>query len=283
MDLASFLFPRVRRFLLPLVLSDEDLLDDMRATLTHVKKPAPSIGAALVRTWCNGWCTETRFGSVAAADSECRFGCGAEGAADRLSHYLSCTRLWVPPLKAVRDLTGFCWKPSVIASLVLRKPTATFVDDDYEVRLQTLAVVLDIYNTTAHAQMAGEERPLPITVLFQRTDEAVRRIERVTTFVNRSFKRQKSHRECQPLLSDTGALVRSSDESAPTAKRLKFGGVLSVATHADALQPRTGESPRFTTFELVPPPRLNSTLSSGMQSVGGVASRVAYASPFANF
>ena len=37
MDLASFLFPRVRRFLSPLGLSDEDLLDDMRATLTHAR------------------------------------------------------------------------------------------------------------------------------------------------------------------------------------------------------------------------------------------------------
>ena len=48
-DLGTLLFPRVRRLLSPVALPDDDMLKDMRRTLAHVKRLAPSIGANMVQ------------------------------------------------------------------------------------------------------------------------------------------------------------------------------------------------------------------------------------------
>jgi hypothetical protein len=51
-------------------------------------------GAALVRTWTNGWITDSRVG--ASHTSPCRFGCDPydPNNTDRQTHYPECERLW---------------------------------------------------------------------------------------------------------------------------------------------------------------------------------------------
>ena len=49
---------------------------------------SPSMGLSVIKTWCNGWVTDSRVGADA---SPCRFGC--DKGHDRLQHYLTCPML----------------------------------------------------------------------------------------------------------------------------------------------------------------------------------------------
>lgn len=220
-NLASELLPRVLKILGTETASEEErarIREDMEFTVKTASEMAPSLGVAVVRTWTNGWCTETRFGTETLARSSCRFGC--EEGADQHRHYACCHPLGVIVAKHVSDNTGTPWRTTQENFLCVGKgrdggkePT-----DARRAKIQALAVAVDVFNVTAKKQNAGEEaRPLPTQTLVTRVREAVRRLERVTTFVDvREPKRARLADESDG--KDKGSKAEDGAEvEAPTA------------------------------------------------------------------
>ena len=71
----------------------------MHNTLRIARRLAPSIALNVLKTWANGWTTDTWFGVT---NSKCRFGC--PHGVDALRHYLDCRSLHNAILDAARAL-----------------------------------------------------------------------------------------------------------------------------------------------------------------------------------
>ena len=179
-----------------LVARVDGLIERMDATLQVAKKQAPSIGIALVRTWCIAWLTDTRFGTTAAIDANCRLGCVMESGTDLAA--------------------AICWRPETIGSLALRRVGRACREEVYLPHLQAFSVAVRMYNVTAAAQRAGEKIPVDLITLIERPEEAFRQIERVTAF---SFSKEKLKAFSKIVQTVTEKSMRGNTENSQNDSR----------------------------------------------------------------
>ncbi|CAK0848810.1 unnamed protein product [Prorocentrum cordatum] len=99
------------------------------------KKTPPSVRAAVLRTWANGWCAGRRFGARRGWSA---FGCRLGD--EDIRHYVCCPKLWRfeasklglvdPGALAERTTHALLWQPGVPAEEVAG--TATMVAVGYK-------------------------------------------------------------------------------------------------------------------------------------------------------
>lgn len=156
----------------------------MPQALTVVKQLTPAVGWALVKSWCNGWNTDTRVAQT--ENSSCRFcAFGGELGADRLSHLLECDLFWEPTLHSVsvEISTPLTLSPSL--ALCLQGPEAAVSDETLQTHAQVLCIACDYYQTVAASQRVGKlPRPIPATEAFAHAAEALRLSKRQIKFRN---------------------------------------------------------------------------------------------------
>ena len=93
-NLENTLYLRLYKFISPLAIDKEKIKELLSSSIKAISKLSPSIGLAAVKTWTNGWITDSRVG--ASSTSPCRFGCDTTDPdnTDRQTHHLDCKRLW---------------------------------------------------------------------------------------------------------------------------------------------------------------------------------------------
>jgi hypothetical protein len=89
-NLENTLYHRLYKFISPLAIDEKKMKKLLSSSIKAISKLSPSIGLAAVKTWTNGWITDSRVG--ASSTSPCRFGCDPTDPnnTDRQIHYLDC-------------------------------------------------------------------------------------------------------------------------------------------------------------------------------------------------
>ena len=117
----------------------------------------PSIGLAILKTWCNGWITDTRFN--VSPNPPCRLGCdpAVHGNSDRLNHYLSCPRLWKATLDTYRKVTAVKIHHIRSNALCLIPPWSQPNDPEKLIRNLALClqIALDTYQSISNLQKSN--------------------------------------------------------------------------------------------------------------------------------
>ena len=128
----------------------------------------PSIGLAILKTWCNGWITDTRFN--VSPNPPCRLGCdpAVHGNSDRLNHYLSCPRLWKATLDTYRKVTAVKIHHTRSNALCLIPPWSQPKAPEQLIRHLAfcLQIALDTYQSLSNHQKSS-----PLNNLFQEISE----------------------------------------------------------------------------------------------------------------
>ena len=154
-SLAINVYPRIYKFLPPPLNFPKDaLIASIENTNKVASKLPPSIGFAILKTWCNGWITDTRFNI--SHNPPCRLGCDptVHGNNDRLKHYLSCPRLWKATFDTYRKVTATTIHHSVFNALCLIPPWSQTNDPEKHIRHLAfcLQIALDTYQSLSNHQ-----------------------------------------------------------------------------------------------------------------------------------
>jgi hypothetical protein len=148
-------------------------------------------GAALLKTWTNGWITDSRVG--ASSTSPCRFGCDLDipNNTDRLDHYLECEPLWENIHHAYNNYANIQLTHSRHHSLCLIPPWETETTDPKEIthHLLCLGAAVDVYNYLSNKQKLqsgkchakGDTKLTKVKncTIAEHANEAFRRINRL--------------------------------------------------------------------------------------------------------
>ena len=190
-NLVNTTFHRLYKFIAPLAIDEEQLKSTMNLTVQAVKKLSPTFGVALIKTWNNGWITDSRVGASNA--SPCRFGCDPHNPnnTDRQLHYLECERLWKNIHRSYKKYANIQLTLSRFHSLCIIPPWETETTDPKEIthHLICLGAAVDAYNNLSNRQKLqsgkchakGDTRPHKVKncTIADETDEAFRRINRL--------------------------------------------------------------------------------------------------------
>jgi hypothetical protein len=190
-NLVNTTFHRLYKFTARLAINEEQLKCTMNLTVQAVKKLSPMFGAALLKTWTNGWITDSRVGASNA--SPCRFGCNPHNPnnTDRQLHYLECERLWKSIHRSYKKYANIQLTPSRFHALCIIPPWETDITDPKEIthHLVCLGAAVDIYNSLSNRQKLhagkchakGRTRPHKVKkrTLEEEANEAFRRINRL--------------------------------------------------------------------------------------------------------
>jgi hypothetical protein len=163
----------------------------MHQTVQAVKNLSPMFGAALLKTWTNGWITDSRVGASNA--SPCRFGCNPHNPnnTDRQLHYLECERLWKGIHRSYKKYANIQLTPSRFHALCIIPPWETDTTDPKVIthHLMCLGAAVDIYNSLSNRQKLqagkchakGRSKPHKVKKrnLEEEANEAFRRINRL--------------------------------------------------------------------------------------------------------
>lgn len=207
-DLAAEVAPRLYRFLAREAFPEEYLLAEVRATLKHARRMAPSVGWALLRTWLNSWVTSSRVG---AQTSNCKFGCARgddDNETDRLNHYVDCDAWWDSWLQVLWKECRWTWAATRWNFLVLKPPFLNDLDFQHHNKLVALTIATDSYHAVGDTILKGSRDQLP-----QIQAESLRRVYRVATFMKPSpalhiyLANDSSNEDPDPLLDSSASDV----------------------------------------------------------------------------
>ena len=190
-NLVNSTYHRLYKFIARLAIDEEQLKSTMNLTVQAVKNLSPMFGAALIKTWDNGWITDSRVG--ASSTSPCRFGCDPHNPQQhRPTNTLLRVRKTLGNIhRSYKNYANIQLTLSRSHSLCIIPPWESEATDPKEIthHLICLGAAVDVYNNLSNKQKLqsgkchakGDTKPHKVdncTIAVQ-TDEAFRRINRL--------------------------------------------------------------------------------------------------------
>jgi hypothetical protein len=224
-NIVNTTFHRMYKFIAPLAINEEQLKRTMHITVQAVKQLSPMFGGALIRTWNNGWVTDSRVGASNA--SPCRLGCDPHNPnnTDRQVHYLECERLWKNIHRSYKKYANIQLTISRFHSLCIIPPWESETTDPKEIthHLMCLGAAVDTYNFLSNNQKLqagkchakGDKRPHKVKncTIADAADEAFRRINRLNKIPKTQPPDASTYRTTQDTDDRTSRTSSSSDSS----------------------------------------------------------------------
>ena len=235
----------------------------MNHTVQAAKNLSPMFGTALLKTWTNGWITDSRVG--ASSTSPCRCGCDHDipKNADRRDHYLECEPLWENIHHAYNNYANIQLTQSRHHSLCLIPPWESETTDPKEIthHLMCLGAAVDVYNHLSNRQKLQTGKchakgDTKLTKIDNRTialsaNEAVRRINKLkknpkpqhpSAHNNNNNTRGNADRTISSSTSESSSSSSSSNNN--DSATIADDGQLRVTSSSKPLHGRENEESR---------------------------------------